>query len=118
MDKISLKLLRKLYKYSVLDRDTINHITMFTLGKNHANPHERELFKNDFVKPIVIGQDSDGFPICDGSLQITLPGRSYIENLRKENFDRRYPKIISTIALIVSIPAFILAVTALLLALQ
>jgi len=109
MDKLSLKLLKKLYKQNILSRDEINRITMFTSGEHYLNPNEHVLYQNGFAEEVVVGQDPDGYPIGDGSIRITLPGKSYIESLRKEAFNNNYPKAISTLALLVSAVSLIIS---------
>jgi hypothetical protein len=107
MDKISLNLLKKFYKTSELSNDEIDHITNCKTDNNYTNKYFYYLRINKLVKELYIGKDDNGYPISKGSATITLDGKAFIENLRKENRDKWYPRIISTLALIVSVLALI-----------
>ena len=103
MDKKTLKILRLLYKKSQTQNEIVKLFKVADFEKIRLHFVLLENCKfTTFSTP-----DSYGAPTEFSMYNITLQGRDYIENYRKETFDRRFTRSLSIIAVIISILTFL-----------
>ena len=105
MEKVSYKLLKKLYKHEYMDIASINKSTKQT-EENKPNPYISYLLEEKMIVGFNKGGRSDGEGgIIDGiqCYRITLRGRDYVEEKRKDTFSFWLPYGITTAIAVASL---------------
>ncbi len=112
-DKITYRLLKKLYRSDSLTKDEVESLT-YTPPKDEGNKHVSFLLENKLISESFEGYEMDKNYRTKGGktvYRITLPGRAYIEQKRRNLFNFWVPYIITTLiaiaGLLVAIAGFL-----------
>ena len=98
MEKVSYRLLRKLYKSDFLDANTVNELTNHHSG-NAYNPCLSYLREEKMISHFTKDGKKDGEGGKTGETtyyKITIRGRDYVERKRKDAFSFWLPYAITT----------------------
>lgn len=99
MEKVSYRLLRKLYKADYLDANTVNELTNHH-SKNVYNPRLSYLREEKMISQFTKGgkPDGEGGKIGETTYyRITIRGREYVDRKRKDTFSFWVPYGITTL---------------------
>lgn len=105
MEKVSYRLLKKLYRAESMTAEAVN---AFTESKEEKKPNKYTTYlsMDKLIESYVTGQESDGAGgFSDGVThwRITLRGRDYIEQRRKDLFMFWIPYAITTVLAIAAL---------------
>ncbi len=110
VEKVSYKLLKKLYQKDKMTLDEIKAETKYD-GEPKYDPHISYLLEEHLISSFSEGEKFDSGKIIDGTqyYRITLRGRDYIENVGREKRNFWVPYAITTILALISVVATLLS---------